>query len=138
MKHRIGYQFKLISDKLKVHADADLKNQGLTLAQSRVLTFLNEQDGIATQKEIEDYLQVSHPTVVGLVSRMEQNELVETWFDPENRRNKMVRLTEKSKKIGESMDEVTEQHDKALLNGLSEQEQAELNRMLNIILKNLT
>lgn len=138
MKHRIGYQFKLISDKLKVHADADLKNQGLTLAQSRVLTFLNEQDGIATQKEIEDCLQVSHPTVVGLVSRMEQNELVETWFDPENRRNKMVRLTEKSKKIGENMDEVTEQHDKALLNGLSEQEQAELNRMLNIILKNLT
>lgn len=138
MKHRIGYQFKLISDKLKVHADADLKNQGLTLAQSRVLTFLNEQDGIATQKEIEDYLQVSHPTVVGLVSRMEQNELVETWFDPKNRRNKMVRLTEKSKKIGENMDEVTEQHDKALLNGLSEQEQAELNRMLNIILKNLT
>ena len=138
MKHRIGYQFKLVSDKLKVHADADLKNQGLTLAQSRVLTFLNEQDGIATQKEIEDYLQVSHPTVVGLVSRMEQNELVETWFDPENRRNKMVRLTEKSKKIGENMDEVTEQHDKALLNGLSEQEQAELNRMLNIILKNLT
>lgn len=138
MKHRIGYQFKLISDKLKVHADADLKNQGLTLAQSRVLTFLNEQDGIATQKEIEDYLQVSHPTVVGLVSRMEQNELVETWFDPENRRNKMVRLTENSKKIGENMDEVTEQHDKALLNGLSEQEQAELNRMLNIILKNLT
>ena len=138
MKHRIGYQFKLISDKLKVHADADLKNQGLTLAQSRVLTFLNEQDGIATQKEIEDYLLVSHPTVVGLVSRMEQNELVETWFDPENRRNKMVRLTEKSKKIGENMDEVTEQHDKALLNGLSEQEQAELNRMLNIILKNLT
>ena len=138
MKHRIGYQFKLISDKLKVHADADLKNQGLTLAQSRVLTFLNEQDGIATQTEIEDYLQVSHPTVVGLVSRMEQNELVETWFDPENRRNKMVRLTEKSKKIGENMDEVTEQHDKALLNGLSEQEQAELNRMLNIILKNLT
>lgn len=52
-----------------------------------------------------------------------------------NRRNKMVRLTEKSKKIGENMDEVTEQHDKALLNGLSEQEQAELNRMLNIILK---
>lgn len=138
MKHRIGYQFKLISDKLKVHADADLKNQGLTLAQSRVLTFLNEQDGIATQKEIEDYLQVSHPTVVGLVSRMEQNELVETWFNPKNRRNKMVRLTEKSKKIGENMDEVTEQHDKALLNGLSEQEQAELNRMLNIILKNLT
>ena len=42
------------------------------------------------------------------------------------------------KKIGENMDEVTEQHDKALLNGLSEQEQAELNRMLNIILKNLT
>ena len=49
----IGYLIKNINDKLKVKADADLKHSNLTLAQSRVLTFLASQDGQATQKEIE-------------------------------------------------------------------------------------
>ena len=52
----IGYLIKNINDKLKVKADADLKHSNLTLAQSRVLTFLASQDGQATQKEIEIFL----------------------------------------------------------------------------------
>ena len=66
----VGYFIKNINDRLKVRADADLKSYNLTLAQSRVLAFLNNQGGSATQKEIEVFLEVSHPTVVGIVSRM--------------------------------------------------------------------
>ena len=53
----IGYLIKNINDKLKVKADADLKHSNLTLAQSRVLTFLASQDGQATQKEIEIFFR---------------------------------------------------------------------------------
>lgn len=49
----IGYLIKNINDKLKVKADADLKHSNLTLAQSRVLTFLARQDGQATQKKLK-------------------------------------------------------------------------------------
>ena len=66
----IGYLIKNINDKLKVKADADLKHSKLTLAQSRVLAFLDSQGGQATQKEIEVYLEVSHPTVVGIISEI--------------------------------------------------------------------
>ena len=52
----IGYLIKNINDKLKVKADADLKHSNLTLAQSRVLAFLDRRGGQATQKEIEVYL----------------------------------------------------------------------------------
>ena len=72
MNHGIGYQFKIIDEKIKVRADEDLKRHDLTLMQTRVLGFLAEVGGQATQKEIEDDLEVSHPTVVGLVFRMEQ------------------------------------------------------------------
>lgn len=61
----IGYLVKMIDDKMKVKADADLTHYDLTLSQCRVLTFLQSQEGQATQKEIEDFLEVSHPTVVG-------------------------------------------------------------------------
>lgn len=77
----IGYLIKNINDKLKVKADADLKHSNLTLAQSRVLTFLASQDGQATQKEIEIFLEVSHPTIVGIISRMEQNGHLICWVD---------------------------------------------------------
>ena len=126
----IGYLIKRINDKLKVKADADLKSHELTLTQSRVLAFLNSEDGQATQKEIEDFLEVSHPTVVGIVSRMEQNGFVTTWFDPENRRNKIVQLTESSRKIGADLDRTIQEQEKSMLKGLSQGQISELARML--------
>lgn len=52
-KKDIGYLIKNINDKLKVKADADLKHSKLTLAQSRVLAFLDSQGGRATQKKLK-------------------------------------------------------------------------------------
>ena len=137
MEQDVGYKLKLITEKLKVRADADLKRHQLTLTQSRVLAFLNEKGGEATQKEIEDHLQVSHPTVVGIVSRMEQNGFLDTWFDPADRRNKMVRLTEKAHQMGRTMQQVTKEREQILLRSFSPAEAAELKRMLDRILKNI-
>lgn len=73
---QIGCLLKMITDKIKMRADADLAQQGLTLTQSRVLGYLDRSGGQATQKEIEGFLQVSHPTVAGIINRMEQNGFV--------------------------------------------------------------
>ena len=73
---QIGCLLKMITDKIKMRADADLAQQGLTLTQSRVLGYLDRSGGQATQKEIEGFLQVSHPTVAGVIGRMEQKGFV--------------------------------------------------------------
>ncbi len=137
MNQDIGYKLKLITDKLKVRADKDLKQHGLTLSQTRVLYFLSAKGGEATQKEIEDYLQVAHPTVVGIVSRMIRNGFLEAWLDPENRRNKVVRLTEKAHQFVKMMTVVSGEHERMLLRSLSPSEVCELRRMLDLILENL-
>lgn len=133
----IGYLLKSIHDKLKTKADNDLKTHHLTLTQSRVLAFLNSKGNVATQKEIEDFLEVSHPTVVGIVSRMEQNGHVTTWIDPENRRNKMVQLTEHAQIIGKDMDCIINAQEEQMLCGLTAEQVTELEHMLQIIYKNL-
>lgn len=133
----IGYFFKMITDKLKVQADADLKQYGLTLTQSRVLAFLNEKGGQATQKEIEDFLECSHPTVVGVISRMERGGFVITWFDADDKRNKIVKLTEKAHSIGEAMETAIDQHDEKILRSLSNEQIDELEKTLRIIYRNL-
>lgn len=133
----IGYLIKNINDKLKVKADADLKHSNLTLAQSRVLAFLDSQGGQATQKEIEVYLEVSHPTVVGIISRMEQNGHLQCWVDETDKRNKIVALTEQAKALGEEMKQRILANEKMLLASLSDADIKKLKQMLLIIYNNL-
>lgn len=134
----IGYLIKHINDKLKVKADADLKSHDLTLSQSRVLTILHSKGGQATQKELEDILAVSHPTVVGIVSRMEQNGYVTTWLDPRQQRSKMVRLTPKARTFSSRLDSTIREHESDMLRGLTQEQIAQLEEMLLVICNNLS
>lgn len=132
-----GYLIKNINDKLKVKADADLKRYNLTFAQSRVFAYLQEKGGQATQKEIEVFLGVSHPTVVGIVSRMEQNGYLTTWMDKNDRRNKNVAFTEKARALGVDMEQNMRNTEKQLLSPLSPEEAALLKQLLSRICAHL-
>lgn len=125
----VGFLIKGINDKLKVKADADLKRYNLTFAQSRVFVYLDCRGGQATQKEIEVFLGVSHPTVVGVVSRMEQNGYVTCWQD-EDRRNKIVCLTERAQEISIEMTRHMQETEQKLLSPLSPAEAESLKDML--------
>lgn len=132
----VGYLIKNLNDKLKVKADADLKRYDLTLTQSRVMAFLYSRGGQATQKEIELFLEVSHPTVVGVVSRMEQNGYLVCWTG-EDRRNKNVRFTRKAEEIGTDMERHIAENEKRLLSPLSAEEADTLKNLLWRIYNNL-
>ena len=132
-----GYLIKIINDKIKVNAVADLKKHGLTLSQSRVLAFLKEKGGQATQKEIEDFLEVSHPTVVGTVTRMETNGFLMTWIDKQDRRNKNVRLTDKATEIGNCMTLLIQAQEEKMVSSFTEEEKEQLEKLLMKIYQNL-
>lgn len=137
MNHHIGYLIKSINDKLKIKADEDLKSHNLTLSQSRIVLLLSKKHGGATQKDIEDELGVSHPTVVGLVSRMEQNGIVYTFFDNKSR-SKIVKLTEQAIPLSKDMEETISKSENEMLNGLSYSEIDQIEKSLKMILKNLS
>lgn len=137
MNHGVGYKLKFISDRIKANADADMKQLGLTHTQLWVFSFLVECNGQATQKEIERELRVSHPTVVGVISRMEQNGFLRTWTDPNDRRNKIVHLTEQAAELDNLLDGRVEQHDRDLLAGLTPEEIDQLDRLLSHIISNI-
>lgn len=136
-KKDVGYLIKNINDKLKVKADADLKRYNLTFTQSRVFAFLQDNGGQTTQKEIELFLEVSHPTVVGIVSRMEQNGHVTTWIDSNDKRNKNVKLTKQAEEIGIDMEQNMLANEKMLLAPLTEEDAEKLKEMLLLIANNL-
>ncbi len=135
---QIGYLMKIINDRIKVNADADLKEHNLTLTQSKVLAFLNSQGGQSTQKEIEDFLNVTHPTVVGVVARMELNGFLNSWLDPSDKRNKIVALTDSARSTGLEMEHKIEEFEKKMRSGLSEAQVSEFIATLEHIYRNLS
>ena len=137
LKNDVGYLIKSINDKLKVRADAELKQYHLTMSQSRVLVYLRSRGGQATQKEIETFLDVAHPTVVGLVSRMEQNGYVTCW-PCEDGRNKYVKLTAQAEAIDKAMQENMHANEEMLLAPLSPGDRERLRDLLLTVAEHLT
>ncbi len=136
-KKHIGYLIKSINIKLKVKADVDLKRYNLTLTQCRVLAFLNKKCGQATQKEIEVFLEVSHPTIVGIISRMEQKGYVTSWIDGNDKRNKNVKLTKQAEILKKDMEQSIISNEQRMLKSLSDEDVNRLREMLFVISKNL-
>ena len=113
------------------------RKHGLTFAQSRIIRFLAERGGQTTQKEIEDYAHVSHPTIVGIVTRREQSGFLSTCTDPSDKRNKVVRLTDKAKDINLEIRRSIDNGKRAMLKSFSEEEVEQLRGYLIRICDNL-
>ena len=137
MRHAVGFLMKQISDKIKVSVDASLKSKNLTLSQYRVLKYISDSGTGVTQKSIENYLSVSHPAVVGIVSRMEKNGYLHCYPDQNDKRNKIVEMTKQAARISQEMQGEVMLHEEKLLKGLTNEEIESLYRMLCIMHKNV-
>lgn len=137
MKNDVGYLIKSINDKLAARTDAELKQFNLTMSQCRVFLYLSSRGGQATQKEIEIFLDVAHPTVVGLVSRMEQNGYVTCW-PCEDGRNKYVKLTPQAEAIDKDMQRNQLENEERLLAPLSPEDRERLRDLLLTVAEHLT
>jgi len=133
----IGYLFKRIHDRLKMSADAVFEKNNLTSSQARLMEFVDAQGGKVTQKRIEEYLNVAHPTVVGIVSRLERSGFLECHMDPEDKRNKIVCMTQRACSVGDELASGRIVAEQKLLQHMSQQEIAELRRLLNQVYRNL-
>ncbi len=137
MKKDIGPMIKILNDKLKATADASLKENALTFSQSMVMEFVHSQGGKATQKNVEERMAVAHPTVVGIVSRLEKNGFLTCHTDEFDRRNKIVCETQKALDLYEIMQNERQKTERKLTKGFSERELENLRQMLEALLKNI-
>jgi len=112
--HRISSSFRQLFNN-------ELLKYDLTVSQMHVLGYFhwNNRD-IATQKEIEDYLEVSHPTIVGILKRMESKGLIETKIITDGRLSKNVKVTDKARKLNREITNAHVESREKLLKGISE------------------
>lgn len=133
----ISYLIKNIADKLKISTEKELKKYDLTLSQSRVLLYLDSRGGEAMQKEIQSFLKVTHPTVIGLINRLERKGFVRTWINIKNKKEVVVSLTERSVFVVEDMERVRNEREFLLKEGMTKKETEIFTKILQKVQQNI-
>lgn len=133
----IGPRFRRINDGIRRTADADMQSMQLTIAQSHVLWFLRFMGRKVSQKDIEEHLHVTHPTVIGLLKRLEEKDFIRMERDETDRRMKNVYLTEKADALFEEMQQKREHIERQILEGFEAEEAERLREYLDRIIVNL-
>lgn len=137
-KYTCGALLKQINDILEKNANNALREQNLTISQSGVLLLLDEkEDKTATFKELEKSFGVSQPTMVGILSRLEQKGLVEILTDPDDKRIRIAHLTHTGTDKCREGHKHMEAAEELLLAALTDQEKDEFLSLLVKIRKSM-
>lgn len=136
---RCGLLFKQIDSALQKRANAQLAEQGLTLSQMIALEALYEQPNHqANFKQLERALKVSQPTTVGIISRLKEKGLVDSFISADDQRVKIAVLTELGMDACCSAKKRMASEEEVVLSGFSAKEQKEFQAMLARVLHNIT
>ena len=134
----LARKLKMIDDCVKRKANADLEQMDLTFAQHHTLVFLvRREDHTAELKEIEREFKVSQPTVAGIAQRLEAKGYVQSVRHPTDKRVKMLRLTEQGEELCRRSWEKMKARGDRMTAGLSEEDLSELDRLLDIVYRNI-
>lgn len=122
-------------------ANQSLEKDDLTISQAEMLFFITQQEeqgNAVIQRNIEDALKLSNPTVSGTLDRLGRKGLIERVPDPANRRVNIVRRTDKAKRNRERMIAHMAKLEQKALQGFTEDEIRQLDALLSKVLKNIS
>ncbi|WP_165444069.1 MarR family winged helix-turn-helix transcriptional regulator [Lachnoclostridium sp. Marseille-P6806] len=134
----LGYKFKLIQEQFRSMVNERMRAAELTFSQMGVLYYLDSSPGgRITQKMLCEAVHVKHPTMNGILSRMEEKGLVQQTVDPDNRRCRNIMLTEKGRRLMQMQNAERQACNEALTRGFTDEETGECHRLMNKIYRNL-
>ena len=133
-----GRTFRRLDCAMRQSMDQALSSMDLTFSQGYIMGYLAYSEQPPCAKDIEDRFQLSHPTVSGLLSRLEKKEFIALRPDPEDRRRKLVYILPKGKQCNETMHAVIRDGEERLLTGFSQEEREQFQQYLLRALQNVS
>jgi len=116
------------------HSSDFAKEMKLTRGQMSTIDFLGKQPGyMAKQRVIEEEFAIRRSTTTIMLQRMEKKGLVARLPDPADKRQKLVKLTDKAEELLPRVIEDIKDDDLQLMDHFSEEELATVRRFLKYI-----
>ena len=112
-----------------------LKPYALTHAQFKIIKYLYTVEGqTVIQKDIEQYFRMSSVTVARLLVNLEKNDWIVRTQSERDKRQNLIRLTEKAKHLKVEFETVSDQLESRLTGRLDATELEELRSLLRKML----
>ncbi len=109
----------------------------LTSVQSDAFIAVLRNPGI-TASELKEHLKLSQSTVAGIIARLENKGLIEKRIDEADARKAILTPTEQGRLLEEPLKEIAISTQQFLVDGMSQEEQTEFSRLLQIALDNMS
>ncbi len=137
MRSEFAHNLKTLFFLMKVNLDKNLLKYDLTASQLEVLHFIMRQPNNVNQREIERGLNLSNPTINGLLSRLEEKKFICRVRDKEDMRNKKIVICPKCREILEEVEVDRCRFEEKIYNDISMQELEVVNNFIIKIINNL-
>lgn len=119
-----GHMFRLLKCAISQRMDSALAEMELTSSQGHVMGYLAHCQAPPCPRDIEEEFQLSHPTVSGLLSRLEKKDFIRLEPDPNDGRCKRVFIQPKGCACLETMHAVMAESERQLVTDFTEEEKA--------------
>lgn len=131
------YLMAAASERASAQFHADVRAQGLRVAEWRVLACLYDGDG-AMITRLTEFAMVEQSRLTRIIDRMAERCLVERRADPDDKRRVLVYLTADGRAIADDLVARARAHEQELLGSLEDTDAARIKPVLMALLARLS
>lgn len=134
----IGKLVKQLHIALENNFNKFSKKYKLTSSQMDILIFLlHNENKIINQRDIENFLSLSNPTIAGTLLRLEKKGFIIRKISSKDKRYKEIYLTDKSRELKDIIFKYIRDNDNKMFSNMSEEEKENLKNIITKILNNI-
>ena len=137
MTHHYGHLIRVLHWCTHQCMSNALEEMELTAAQGHIMGYLARAEQPPCPRDIEAEFQLSHPTVSGLLSRLEQKDFIELRTDPNDRRCKRVYVLPKGRECQDVMYNTILASERRIVEDFTPEEQALFASLLRRAITNM-
>lgn len=136
----LGGYLRALSNAMTQDLQQQTEKFGLTSPQGMFLhhIWVRSSEGLGTcAKDLEEFFCIKHPTVSGILQRMEAAGFLTLHAKEDDRRCKAIYLTQKAVETHDAIEQHLKRSEAQLLNGMSDDEQNQFRTLLQMAANNL-
>lgn len=130
MNPKYGRYLRILHSSTAQSVTAALASMDLTASQGHIMAFITHRQDPPCPRDIEEAFQLSHPTVSGLLSRLEQKGFIEFRPDENDRRSKRIYVLPKGMELDETMHRTILATEEQLVKDFTPEEKAQFAEFL--------
>lgn len=137
LSYHYGHALRILHWQLDQTVTSALAQMELTAAQGHIIAYLTHRQEPPCSRDIEEVFQLSHPTVSGLLNRLEKKGFIEFRPDLADRRCKRIYILPKGQACHETIHRIIEENEEKVVSGFTPAEQAQFAVLLQRAISNM-